>query len=130
MRVDNPGHGPHDHRFGHGAEHPEPPEHHDIGLGVEQRLESDAGLHGLLDGVESHAHAGGHVEVGHFDHDFHADHGLHGLDGLHDSVHHSIGLGFGGDEHHTLHDGLHHDVEHPDPHHDAANHLHDLGHII
>ena len=130
MRVDTPEHGPHDHSFGHGATHPE---QHEVGLGSDQVTAHDAihnATHGLFNDIGHEAAAaalGGHVEVGHFD----AGHDpLHGLDGLHDSIHHSIGLGFGGDEHHTLHDGLHHDPQHDvahDTHHDVA---HDIGHIL
>ncbi|HEV3226928.1 MAG TPA: hypothetical protein VGZ52_08840, partial [Acidimicrobiales bacterium] len=70
---------------------------------------------------------GGHVEIGQLEHDFNTDHGLHGLDGLHDSVHHSIGLGFEGDQHHTLNESLHHDGPH-DPAHDTHHDLGDLFH--
>lgn len=132
MRVDTPEHGPHDHHFGQGATaHPEP---HEIGLGTAEQhlLAEPATTHGLLESVHhpEAAALGGHLEVGHLDHDF-GDHTVHGLDGLHDSVHHTIGLGFGGDEHHTLHDGLHHDPAHPDPHHDVQHDVqHDIGHLF
>lgn len=121
MRVDNSEHGQHDHGFGLGAHEPE---RHDVSLGGEQ-LGHEAGTeHGLFDslgqGVEAGAAAalGGHVEVGHLSQDFGHD-GLHeGLDGLHDSVSHSMGLGFGGDQHHSLHESLHEaqdDVDHDTP---------------
>jgi hypothetical protein len=129
MRVDNPEEGHHDHGFGQGAVQPE---HHDIGLGVEQGIDHDTASHGMLDHIGQGAEAaalGGHADIGHLDHDFGHD-GLHdGLDGLHDSVHHSIGLGFEGDQHHSLHDGLHdvqHDAAH-DTHHDGADLHHDIG---
>ena len=135
MRVDISGqdHPDHDHEFGTGAHHPEP---HTVGLGAEAHLTEPA-THGLFDQLESHGtHSaaqavGGHVEIGHFDHDFNGEHALHGLDGLHDSIHNSLGLGFGGDEHHTLHDGLHHDPAHDahQPGHDDPQH-HDIGHIF
>jgi len=135
MRVDMSGHGEHDHdhEFGTGAHHAEP---HDVGLGAEAHL-ADRATHGLFDHLDAHGeHAasaalGGHVEIGHFDHDFHGEGTLHGLDGLHDSIHNSLGLGFGGDEHHTLHDGLHHDPAHDPSHtaHDDPQH-HDISHIF
>jgi len=135
MRVDISGqdHPDHDHEFGTGAHHAEA---HTLGLGAEVHT-SEAVTHGLFDNLESHdphgaAALGGHVEVGHFDHDFNGEHALHGLDGLHDSIHNSLGLGFGGDEHHTLHEGLNHDPGHHDPAHDPQHHdiAHDLGHIL
>ena len=132
MRVDISGqeHPDHDHEFGAGAHHAEP---HDVGLGAEAH-HSEAAAHGLFDQLDAHgasAALGGHVEIGHFDHEFNGEGTLHGLDGLHDSIHHSIGLGFGGDEHHTLHDGLHHDPAHDPQHagHDDPQH-HDIGHIF
>jgi hypothetical protein len=120
MRVDKPGHETHDHGFGEVAHLPE---HHDVGLGVDEGIAHDSTPHGPLDQISHHAETtalGGHVEIGNLEHDF--DHGLHdGLDGLHDSVHHSLGLGFEADNHHSLHDGLHHE-----PHHDAHDaHQHD-----
>lgn len=141
MRVDNqPGN--HDHGFGLGAHEPEV---HEAGLTDSQLAHDTSTAHGLFDSLGHGAteSLGGHVEIGHLSNDFGHD-GLHdGLDGLHDSVH-SIGLGFGGDDHHSLHEGLHenlhaglhepqqdlaHDVTH-DPQHDVQHHDSGLGDLF
>jgi hypothetical protein len=131
MRVDNPEHSRHDHGFGLGAHDPE---RHDVTLGSEQLGHETGSEHGLFDSIGHSTDAGvaaalgGHVEVGHLAHDF-GHNGLHeGLDGLHDSVSHSLGLGFEGDHHHGLHEGLHESLHAGlhDPQHDLAHGL--LGH--
>jgi len=122
MRVDNVDPGNHDHGFGLGAHQPEP---HEVGL-TEAQLHDAGSVHGLFDSLGHGAteNLGGHVEVGHLGHDV-SSNGLHnGLEGLHDSVH-SIGLGFGGDEHHSLHDGLHESSLH-----DGLHESQDLGHDL
>ena len=129
MRVDDAQPLNNDHGFGLGAHHPEV---HDVSLTDAQLGHDAATAHGLFDSLGHGAveSLGGHVEVGHFTHDFGHD-GLHdGLDGLHDSVH-SIGLGFGGDEHHSLHEGLHetlHDTHHEVSHDVAHDPVHDVQH--
>ena len=110
---------PHSERgFGLGAHDPEPHESQ-VELGVDHDVASRS-THGLLEHLGDHPteHFGGHVEVGHLDHDFTEHHD--GLHGLHDSV--GIGLGLG-DDHHALHDALH-DGQHHEP---AVDHHHDLG---
>lgn len=134
MRVDNNADpGRHDHGFGLGAHAPEP---HEVTLGTEELNHPTGTEHGLFDslghgaGAGTAAALGGHVEIGHLSAD--GTHGLHdGLDGLHDSVHHSLGLGFGGDEHHSLHEGLHeglHESLHADLHNAGHDVAHDLAH--
>jgi hypothetical protein len=81
----------------------------------------EAALHDHV-AVDDHGHLGG--GAGHFglgiEHD-HAD----GLSGLHDSIHDG-GLGFHGDEHHGLGEGLAAAHDHPDDH----GHGHGLGDIF
>lgn len=141
MRVDNANPGNPDHGFGLGAHQPDP---HEVGL-TDAQVHDAASVHGVFDSLGHGAteSLGGHVEVGHLGHEV-SSNGLHnGLEGLHDSVH-SIGLGFGGDEHHSLHDGLHdtlhdglhdqqhdlgHDIAH-DPAHDVQHHDTGLGDLF
>ena len=130
MRVDNSQHPHHDHGFGLGAREPEA---HELGVGIGGPEHVDpSSVHsgglgelGHLDQVGPE-HFGGHVEVGHLDHDFGQHHdGLHGL-------HDSIGIGFTGDEHHSLHDTLHeqHDPTHDVQHHDVPADHHGLGDLF
>jgi len=148
MRVDNSDHGRTDRGFGLGAREPERPDvtadderiAHGVGAAAGQTLGERFGQgaeagQGLLDSIGDDAEAvsfGGHVEVGHLEHDFGHD-GLHeGLDGLHDSVSDSVGLGFEGDEHHSLHEslseGLHEDTHDSQP--DAHDHDGRLGDLF
>ena len=125
MRVDNPEHN-HDHGFGLGADQSDT---QDVSSG-----DHTAAAHGLFDHLGADgADVSSHTVVGHIEHDFGQHHDT-GFDGLHDSVH-SIGLGFGGDDHHGLHDTLHdpandpahnHHVPVEDTHHDIGlgDHLH------
>ena len=139
-------HGNHDHAFGVGAAHdaahaaePVATESSSGGLhaGLSEHITvseghagavlpghvgPDASSHAHLP-VDDHAHigdgGGGHFGLG-IEHD-HAD----GLSGLHDTIHEN-GLGFHGDDHHGLGDGLHVGHDHPDAH----DHGHSLGDLF